>query len=86
MVIFVEIELFGTVDYANSQNHPRNHFVATTQMLTPVKPEFYQPHFGELHYFAISLIKDLSPSPSGQDGLKDLQTISRAFKNAIRLD
>jgi myo-inositol 2-dehydrogenase/D-chiro-inositol 1-dehydrogenase len=81
----LKIELFGTVDHAFAQHRPRNRLLAATQMLTTGKSEFHRPHFDELQYFANCLIKDSSPSPSGQDGLKDLEAISQAYKNQIRL-
>jgi UDP-N-acetylglucosamine 3-dehydrogenase len=82
----LKIEFFGTVDHAFAQHRPRNRLLAATQMLTTGKSEFYRPHFDELQYFANCLIKDSTPSPSGQDGLKDLEAISQAYKNQIRLD
>jgi len=82
----LKIEFFGTVDHAFAQHRPSNRLVAATQKLTTGMSEFYRPHFDELHYFANCLIKDLSPSPSGEDGLKDLEAIYHAYKNSIRLD
>ena len=82
----LKVEFFGTVDHAFVQHRPGNRFVAATQMLTTGMSEFHRPHFDELQYFVNCLIKDSSPSPSGQDGLKDLEAISLAYKNQIRLD
>ena len=82
----LKLEFFGTVDHAFAQHRPRNRLLAATQMLTTGKSEFHRPHFDELQYFANCLIKDSSPSPSGQDGLKDLEAIFQAYKNQIRLD
>jgi len=82
----LEVEFFGTVDHAFAQHRPANRLVSATQMLTIGKSRFYQPHFDELNYFANCLIKDLSPLPSGQDGLRDLEAIREAYKNSRRLD
>jgi len=82
----LKLEFFGTVDHAFAQHRPRNRLLAATQMLTTGKSEFHRPHFDELQYFANCLINDSSPSPSGQDGLKDLEAIFQAYKNQIRLD
>ena len=82
----LKIEFFGTVGHAFAQNRPGNRLLAATQMLTTGMSEFNRPHFDELQYFVNCLIKDSSPSPSGQDGLKDIEAISQAYKNQIRLD
>jgi len=81
----LEIEFFGTVDHAFAQHRPGNRLVAATQMLTTGTSEFYRPHFDELQYFVNCLIKDSSPTPSGQDGLKDLEAIEQAYNNQIDL-
>lgn len=82
----LKIEFFGTVDHAFAQHRPRNRLLTATQMLTTGKSEFYRSHLEELQYFVNCLIKDSSPSPSGQDGLKDLEIIEQAYKNQIHLN
>jgi predicted dehydrogenase len=82
----LKIEFFGTVDHAFAQQRPGNRLLAAAQILTTGKSEFYRPHFDELQYFVNCLIKDSSPLPSGQDGFKDLEAISQAYKNQIHLD
>jgi hypothetical protein len=77
----VEIELFGTVGHAFAQHRPGNRLIAATQMLVKGRSDFYKAHFDELNYFVNCLINDSSPSPSGQDGIKDLEAISLAYKN-----
>jgi predicted dehydrogenase len=81
----VEIELFGTVGHAFAQHRPGNRLIAATQMLVKGRSDFYNAHFDELNYFVNCLINDSSPSPSGQDGLKDLEAISLAYKNERQL-
>ena len=82
----LRIELFGTVDHAIAQHLPGNRLKAFTQLLTPGKSEFHRPHFNEILYFVNCLMNDSSPSPSGEDGLKDLEAIYQAYNNNIRLD
>jgi predicted dehydrogenase len=79
----LKIELLGTLDKAIAERRPGNLFLTTAQMLTTGMSAFYQPHFNELQYFANCLIEDCSPSPSGKDGLKDLEAIYKAYKNTI---
>jgi predicted dehydrogenase len=55
-------------------------------MLTRGISEFYQPHYAELQYFVNRIINDHSPTPSGEDALKDLEVIEEAYKKQIRLD
>jgi predicted dehydrogenase len=82
----LKAEFFGTVDHAFTQHQPGNRLLAAVQMLTTGKSEFHQPHYAELQYFVNCLIKDIPPSPSGEDGLKDLAIIEQAYKNQIHLD
>jgi len=82
----LKVEFFGTVDHAFAQHRPSNRLVAATQMLTTGMSDFHRPHFDELHYFANCLLKDSSPSPTGEDGLKDLEAICQAYQNSICLD
>jgi predicted dehydrogenase len=82
----LRIDLLGTVKSISVQHSPSNKLLTAVQMLATGRSKFYQSHFDELQYFASCLINDLSPSPSGQDGLKDLEAISLAYKNQTVLD
>jgi hypothetical protein len=82
----LKTEFFGTVDHAFAQHHLGNRLLSAVQLLSTGRSEFYRPHFDELQYFVNCLIKDSSPSPSGYDGLKDIEAISLAYKNEIRLE
>ena len=82
----LKIDLYGSVKTASAQHTPSNPMLTVAQMLTTGTSKFYQPHFTELQYFTDCLIHNLSLSPSGEDGLKDLETITRAYKNQIHLD
>jgi predicted dehydrogenase len=55
-------------------------------MLTTGKSKFHQAHLDEIQYFVDCLQNDSTPSPSGEDGLKDLEAIEKAYKNQIRLN
>jgi predicted dehydrogenase len=82
----LSVEFFGTVDNAFAQHRPGNRLLSAVQMLSTGRSEFYQPVFNELQYFVNCLIKDSSPSPTGYDGLKDIEAISLAYKNKIHLE
>jgi predicted dehydrogenase len=81
----VELKLFGTVDHAEMRQRLQNPLVTAAQVLTTGTSKYFQPHFAELQYFTQCVNKDLTPSPSGEDGLKDLEAISLAYKNQISL-
>jgi myo-inositol 2-dehydrogenase/D-chiro-inositol 1-dehydrogenase len=82
----LELEFFGTVDNAFAQHRQGNRLVAAAQMLTTGKQSFWQAHYDELDYFVNCLINDSNPSPSGQDGLKDIEAITLAYENQFQLE
>jgi predicted dehydrogenase len=82
----LEIELLGSVSHITVQRLSPNPLFTAVQMLTSGTSKFFQSHFAELQYFTNCIIKDLPPSPSGQDGLKDLEIITRAYKNQMHLE
>ena len=82
----LKIELLGSVSHATVQ-HTSSHPIRTAiQMLTTGRSKFRESHYKELEYFVNCLIEDLFPSPSGEDGFKDLEAISLAYKNQIHLN
>jgi predicted dehydrogenase len=82
----VELKLFGTVDHAEMRQRPQNPLATAAQVLTTGTSKYFQPHFAELQYFTQCINKDLTPSPTGEDGLRDLEAISLAYKNQISLE
>jgi len=89
----VEVELYGTVKHASCRDPPSNRssnalspVLKAIQMLTMGNSRFFWPQFAELQYFTSCLLRDKSPSPSGEDGLKDLEIIEQAYKNQISLN
>ena len=79
----LKVELLGSVGHAKAQHLPPNPLFAAVQMLATGNSKFYRPHFAELQHFVRCLIHDVSPSPSGEDALKDMEAISLAYKNEI---
>lgn len=82
----LEIDLHGSVRSFSAKHSPSNPISTVIQTLTMGYPRFYEGHFIELQYFVNCLIKDRPPSPSSEDGLKDLEVIEQAYKNQMRLD
>jgi predicted dehydrogenase len=81
----LKLDFFGSVESESAQHSPPHIIVQAIQMLFTGKSQFNQPHFDELRHFLDVIINDLPPSSSGQDGLKDLEAISLAYKNQIYL-
>lgn len=81
----LKVELLGTVEHASVRYVPPNRIVTAAQLLLTNFCKFYLPYFRELKHFVHCVRNDLQPSPSGNDALKDLETISLAYKNEIVL-
>lgn len=81
----LKVELLGSVKHSNAQQIPSHPLFTVAQMFMRGTSKFYMPHLVELQYFIKCIIKDSFPSPSAHDGLKDLEVVSRAYKNQICL-
>lgn len=82
----IGVELFGTVAHASAYHSPSSKIITAIQLLLGRTPKFFIPYLEEVSYFVHCIKEDLKPSPSGDDALKDLETITRAYKNKISLD
>ena len=81
----IQVELFGTVNHLKTQPHTSNPILTATKMLTIGSSQFSTSYMAELRNFVNCVICDFSPSPTGKDGLKDMEAISLAYKNQISL-
>jgi predicted dehydrogenase len=81
----LRLDFFGSVKNISVEHAPSTSLSSVLRTLVTGKSEFFQAHLDELHYFVKCLTNDLSPSPSGQDGLRDVEAISLAYKNQISL-
>jgi len=81
----LKLELLGSVGHAIMDHRPSSTLSTAVQMFSLGISKFYHPHYSELQYFVDCLIKDNPPSPSGQDGLRDLEAITKAYANKIDL-
>lgn len=79
-----KVEMLGTMEHGIANNVPPNMIVAAMQMLTSDTTAFWTPYINELRHFAECIITDKQPSPSGIDGLKDVEAIELAYKNSER--
>ncbi len=85
----VKVDLFGSVKHitAGLGAYERSQSRLLNALSVLIKGESVRTRslLAELQYFVDCLIQDLSPSPSGKDGLKDLEAIAMAYKNRIDL-
>ena len=83
----LKVELHGTVAHAEEQlSSPKSLSPARVgQMLLTGNSDNQSPYFTEINYFVNCILNDSNPSPSAIDGLKDLEAISLAYRNEIRL-
>jgi predicted dehydrogenase len=79
----LRVELSGSVENAIADHSPPSNVETAIQLLTSGVSEFLRPHFSELQYFASCIAGDHEPSPSGIDGVKDMETISAAYANEL---
>ena len=81
----LKVEVHGTVGHAIANNIPPNPVKAALQMLTMNNSAFWQPYLSELTYFVNCVTHDIRPSPSGEDGVRDLIAIEAAYKNSLQM-
>jgi predicted dehydrogenase len=81
----LRVDLLGTVRSASVTHVPPPTLPALYQMLTRGMSSFTKPHFNELKYFADCLQNDVAPSPTGLDGLRDVEAVIQAYKNTIEI-
>jgi predicted dehydrogenase len=84
--IQLKVELLGTVAHASVIPTPTSKIKTAIQLITGRTSTFYIPYLKELQHFIQCIKQDMPPSPSAEDALKDLEAISLAYKNEIRLD
>jgi predicted dehydrogenase len=81
----IRVELFGTAANSSAEKLPANRILQAAQLLMGRPTQYYLPHFWELEYFVNCVANDTRPSPSGKDGLKDLEAIYKAYNNPLQI-
>lgn len=76
-----KVELFGTAAISSAEVPSYNKLLQAVQLLMGRPSQYYLPHFWELQHFVNCVATDRPPSPSGKDGLKDLEVIQKAYNN-----
>jgi predicted dehydrogenase len=82
----LKVDFLGSVKNESAAHLPSNNpFTTAIKMLATGRSTFNQPHLNVLKHFLECLINDTPPSPSGLDGLKDMEAIHMAYRNPIVL-
>lgn len=79
------VEVFGTMDYARAYHFPSNKVITAVKLIFDKTPKFFVPYLKELSYFIDCICHDYDRENllSGEDALRDLNIIDRAYKNQI---
>ena len=77
----ISVDLFGSVKHATTFTTPTSPILNAMKNLTTGTPKGLLPFLLELQHFINFTVKDISPISSAEDGLKDIEAISLAYKN-----
>jgi predicted dehydrogenase len=81
----LKLDFLGSVKNISVEHSPSNPILTAFQMLATGSSKFYQPHIDELQHFVNCIVNDYPPSPSAEDGLRDLEAIRLAYQNQFLL-
>ncbi|MCW3995064.1 MAG: Gfo/Idh/MocA family oxidoreductase [Candidatus Bathyarchaeota archaeon] len=81
----LRLDVLGSVRNVSVSHMPASTIATAYQLLTRGTTSFIQPHFDELQHFVNCITNDKVPCSTGLDGLRDLEVISKAYKNPIDL-
>jgi predicted dehydrogenase len=82
----IRVALHGTLGNAYITNESSNKRKTAIQRIVRRRPELFTHFLRELSYFVQCIQNDSKPSLSGEEALRDLETISKAYGNQIHLD
>lgn len=82
----MRVELLGTAGHGFAQSKSTSKMLQAVQLMLGRPSQYYLPHYWELEHFACCVANNVAPSPSGEDALRDLEVISKAYNNQIQLD
>jgi predicted dehydrogenase len=79
----IQMDVHGTGGHSVAGFSVPSKIKTVMQLLLRRTPSFYLPFVREIQHFTECVLKDQQPEPSGEDGLKDLQVIEKAYANSI---
>ena len=80
------LEVFGTFGSATTARSPPSKMRTALQLMFRKSSSFNVPFMKEIQYFADCLQTDKELQTSGEDALKDLEVIERAYSNQEKFD
>lgn len=84
--MILEVELFGTAGHAYIHRSTPNKITRAIELVLRKPPKYYLSYLAELTHFINCIKDDELPSPSGEEGLKDLEIIEQAYTSHTRMD
>ena len=80
----VSVELHGTVAHSRAYHSPSSKVATAIKLILGETPKFFIPYMKELSHFVNYLNGGCDENTlSGEDALKDLEVITKAYKNQI---
>ena len=76
----IQVNLYGTVKHASATSHSSSLLDYAKKIF---KEDTSSSFYKELEYFVNCVNSDITPSPSGEEGLEDLRLVSAAYKNTF---
>jgi predicted dehydrogenase len=81
----VGVELFGTMSHARAYLPPSSKVVTAIELILGKTPKFFIPYLKEISHFVDYIRNDNGENRlSGEDALRDLEVIAKAYKNQIK--
>jgi predicted dehydrogenase len=82
----VSVELFGTMSYAGAYFSPSSKVVTAIELILGKTPKFFVPYLNEISHFVNHVKNDDNGENrlSGEEALRDLEVITKAYKNQIK--
>lgn len=81
------LDVYGTTGHACSGRDSPSKIKTAIQLMLRRTTSYFKPHLNEIEYFVDCIQKDEKPQhTSGEEALKDLEVIERAYANQVKLN
>jgi predicted dehydrogenase len=80
----VSVELFGTISHARAYFSPSSKVATAIKLIMGKTPKFFIPYLSEISHFVNHIKNDGENQLSGEEALRDLEVIAKAYKNQIK--
>jgi len=78
----INLQIFGSANISSINVMPTTIKILYNAIKTKIGKYDHDPFYQEIKYFINCMNSDISPMPSGEDGLTDLKVISMMYDNA----